>query len=84
LAQLKALVSPDEYDWYKEGTSTIEARLDYARERLRLLYVGITRAKKELIITWNNGRRGESLPAVPLLELYSYLEKRGELHHDSA
>jgi len=84
LAQLKALVSPDEYDWYKEGTSTIEARMDYARERLRLLYVGITRAKKELIITWNNGRRGESLPAVPLLELYSYLEKQGELHHDSA
>jgi DNA helicase-2/ATP-dependent DNA helicase PcrA len=84
LAQLKTLVSTNQYQWYQEGTSTIEARMDYARERLRLLYVGITRAKKELIITWNNGRRGESLPAVPLLELYSYLEKQGELHHDLA
>jgi DNA helicase-2/ATP-dependent DNA helicase PcrA len=84
LAQLKALISVDAYHWYQEGMSTIEARMDYARERLRLLYVGITRAKKELIITWNNGRRGESLPAVPLLELYSYLEKQGEIHHGSA
>jgi DNA helicase-2/ATP-dependent DNA helicase PcrA len=84
LAQLKALVSTDEYHWYKEGTPTTEARMDYARERLRLLYVGITRAKKELIITWNNGRRGESLPAIPLLELYSFLEKHAEIHHDPA
>ncbi len=84
LAQLKALVSSDEYHWYSEGSPTIEARMDYARERLRLLYVGITRAKKELIITWNNGRRGESLAAVPLVELYSYLEKHAEIHHDSA
>jgi DNA helicase-2/ATP-dependent DNA helicase PcrA len=79
LAQLKTLISTDEYNWYEEGKSTIEARMDYVRERLRLLYVGITRAKKELIITWNNGRRGESLPAVPILELYSYREKiRGD------
>jgi DNA helicase-2/ATP-dependent DNA helicase PcrA len=84
LAQLKALISTDEYHWYQEGASTIEARMDYARERLRLLYVGITRAKKELFITWNNGRRGESLPAVPLLELYSYQEKQGVIHHDPA
>jgi DNA helicase-2/ATP-dependent DNA helicase PcrA len=84
LAQLKALVLSDEYHWYSEGSPTIEARMDYARERLRLLYVGITRAKKELIITWNNGRRGESLAAVPLVELYSYLEKHAEIHHDSA
>lgn len=84
LAQLRALVSPDEYHWYKEGLPTIEARMDYARERLRLLYVGLTRAKKELIITWNKGRRGESLPAIPLSELYSYMEKHAELNHDPA
>ena len=77
LAQLEALFSSDEYHWYQEGKSTKQARLDYARERLRLLYVGITRAKKELIITWNNGRKGESRPAIPLAELYSYLEKQG-------
>ena len=77
LAQLKTLFSTDEYHWYQEGNPTREARLDYARERLRLLYVGITRAKKELIITWNDGRRGESRPAIPLVELYSYLERKG-------
>ncbi len=84
LAQLKALMSSGEYQWYEEGKPTQEARQDYARERLRLLYVGITRAKKELIITWNDGRRGESLPALPLAELYSFQEKRTEAPHELA
>jgi ATP-dependent DNA helicase UvrD/PcrA len=79
LAQLRIAFSTDEYSWYEEGTPTQEARLDYARERLRLFYVGITRAKKELVISWNNGRRGESIPAMPLIELYSYLEKQGSM-----
>jgi DNA helicase-2/ATP-dependent DNA helicase PcrA len=79
LAQLKTLFTPDEYRWYKEGSPTLDARLDYARERLRLLYVGITRAKKELIITYNDGRRGESRAAIPLVELYSYLETHGAI-----
>jgi DNA helicase-2/ATP-dependent DNA helicase PcrA len=84
LAQLMALMSTDEYQWYEEGKPTFEARQDYARERLRLLYVGITRAKKELIITWNDGRHGEALPALPLTELFSFLEKRVEVHHGIA
>lgn len=82
LAQLKTLVSNNDYGWYQEGVATIDARNDYARERLRLLYVGITRAKKELIITWNNGRRGESLPAVPLLALKSFLESQTEIQDE--
>ena len=69
LAQLDALLGTDEYAWYEEGEATRRARLDYARERLRLLYVGITRAKKELVVTWNTGRKGGLLPAVPLLAL---------------
>ena len=48
---------------YEEGAATQEARYDYARERLRLLYVGITRARKELMITSNVGR-GKNQPAV--------------------
>jgi DNA helicase-2/ATP-dependent DNA helicase PcrA len=79
LSQLQSLFSTGEYQWYQEGRATLDARLDYARERLRLLYVGITRAKKELIITWNTGRRGESRPAIPLAELFSYLENEGRL-----
>jgi len=78
LAQLQALFSTSEYQWYQEGQATLQARVDYARERLRLLYVAITRAKKELVITYNSGRKGESLPAIPLAELYSYREKKGD------
>jgi len=80
LAQMDSLISGDEYHWYQEGAPTMQARLDYARERLRLLYVGITRAKKELIITWNNGRKGQSFPALPIVELYSFLEKQGTIN----
>jgi len=77
LSQLRALFTTGEYQWYEEGNPTQEARLDYARERLRLLYVGITRAKKELVITCNSGRKGESRPSIPLTELYSYREGKG-------
>jgi DNA helicase-2/ATP-dependent DNA helicase PcrA len=76
LAQLEAAISGSEYDFYEEGEGTRRARLDYARERLRLLYVGITRARKELIITWNTGRRGEALPAIPLAALQAWWSSR--------
>lgn len=62
-AQLKTLITGEEY---QEGGATLESRVDYAAERLRLLYVGITRARRELIITWNTGRDGELRPARPL------------------
>jgi DNA helicase II / ATP-dependent DNA helicase PcrA len=39
---------------------------------LRLLYVGITRARKELVITWNTGRQGDAQPALALAALYNY------------
>jgi len=73
LAQLEALRSP--HDVYEEGTATRQARLEYASERLRLLYVGITRAKKELVITWNTGRRGDQQPAVPFIALQTFWEE---------
>jgi DNA helicase-2/ATP-dependent DNA helicase PcrA len=76
LAQLEALFSESAYDWYQEGIATNTARLDYARERLRLLYVGITRAKKELIITWNTGRKGNNTAAIALLELLEFNHKK--------
>lgn len=76
LAQLKALFSSNEYEWYREGQATQEARLDYVRERLRLLYVGITRAKKELIITWNNGRHGDQTQALPFAALQGWWEQQ--------
>jgi DNA helicase-2/ATP-dependent DNA helicase PcrA len=77
LAQLEAILDQGDlgiYE-YEERDPTHEARLDYAAERVRLLYVGITRAKKELIITWNTGRRGDAQPAVPFIALHSFWEE---------
>ncbi|KAF0106808.1 MAG: DNA helicase II / ATP-dependent DNA helicase PcrA [Anaerolineaceae bacterium] len=75
LAQLEALGTSSEFEWYAEGQATGQARLGYVRERLRLLYVGITRAKKELVITWNTGRTGEQTPAIPLVALQGWWEE---------
>jgi DNA helicase-2/ATP-dependent DNA helicase PcrA len=73
LAQLEALVEGG--GSYEEGEATLKARFDYAAERLRLLYVGITRARKELIITWNTGRRGDRQRAVAFIELQRFWEE---------
>ncbi|GAB4483154.1 MAG: ATP-dependent helicase [Anaerolineales bacterium] len=75
LAQLEWLLSGDEYSFPQEGAATLQARLDYVRERLRLLYVGITRAKRELIVTWNTGHNQDKQPALALLALKEYWEK---------
>jgi DNA helicase-2/ATP-dependent DNA helicase PcrA len=74
LAQLTALESDGEYDGYEEGAATLRSRLDYVKERLRLFYVGITRAKKDLIVTWNSGRQGDATPSLALSELMGWWE----------
>jgi DNA helicase-2/ATP-dependent DNA helicase PcrA len=76
LAQLEAALSTGEYEFYVEGAATQSARLDYIRERLRLLYVGITRAKKELVLTWNTGRKSDQTPAMPFVALQGWWESR--------
>jgi DNA helicase-2/ATP-dependent DNA helicase PcrA len=82
LAQLEALLSEEAV--YEEGEATQGARLDYAAERLRLLYVGVTRARKELTITWNTGRRGDQQPAVPFIALQTFWEGHGRGVYDPA
>ena len=74
-AQLESLVSKEPYI---EGRATHEARVEYVAERLRLLYVGITRAKRELIVTWNTGRRGEQVEARPIAALRGWWEQQME------
>jgi DNA helicase-2/ATP-dependent DNA helicase PcrA len=69
LAQLTAALSTGEYDWYAEGTASLAARADYVRERLRLFYVGLTRAKRELVVTWNTGRQGDAQPSLAMQAL---------------
>lgn len=61
---------------YIEGEASRTSRTDYIAERLRLLYVGITRARQELVITWNTGRKGDRQPAVPLIALADVMEKQ--------
>jgi DNA helicase-2/ATP-dependent DNA helicase PcrA len=84
LAQLRAAFKGSEFEWYDEGQATESARLDYVRERLRLLYVGITRARKELVVTWNTGRDGLLRPALPLVELQSFREKLTSAQEDGS
>jgi len=57
----------------EEGRTPVEqARLEVIAERLRLLYVGITRARRDLAITYSetNGRRRVG-PSAALMALVS-------------
>lgn len=81
-AQLQALVE----NWHKKydmGVASQQARIDYAAERLRLLYVGITRARRDLVIMWNTGRYWQKggtavkTPALPLYNLNDWLDEMG-------
>ena len=75
LAQLLTLVDDHPLDWYLEGQATLEARQDFIRERLRLLFVGITRARRWLTVTTNAGRSPNgNVPARALLELINLQE----------
>jgi len=76
LDQLQIALSSGDYEWYEEGRASKEARLDYISERLRLLYVGITRARRELFITWNTGRDGGLRPAEAFSALIGFWEEQ--------
>lgn len=68
LEQLTALATDQGYT----GGRVIDlARQAYAGERLRLLYVAITRARRELIGTWNQGKfaQRDNQPVVNTLAL---------------
>lgn len=73
LAQLEAAQTQRTY---QPGAATHDARVDYASERLRLLYVGITRARRELVITWNTGRKGDQTAAAPFVAMQNYWAER--------
>jgi DNA helicase-2/ATP-dependent DNA helicase PcrA len=77
IARLEALHANKLSD-YIGGEATEKARIDYTAERLRLFYVGITRAKKELIITWNSGHASftPKVEAAPFIALQTFWEQR--------
>ena len=74
LSQLRTLNSQGK-TLYTEGKATTDSRLDYIRERLRLLYVSITRAKQELVITWNTGYNSRYYSAVAFTALSNYYKE---------
>lgn len=75
VAQLEAIMNPLELD-YIEGDATVKARYSYVSERLRLLYVGVTRARKALVMTCNDGQ-GQARPAAPLIVLDAFWREHG-------
>ncbi len=79
LSRLKALANKELTSLYlEEGIATQQARLEYCAERLRLLYVGITRARRSLIMTWNTGKDtqgSENSPALPFVHLQKFWEE---------
>ncbi len=75
IAQMKTLIEDNPLDWYQPGKASEDARQDFIRERLRLFYVGITRARIWLTATWNTGRFGNSVASIPFLELLNNLER---------
>jgi DNA helicase-2/ATP-dependent DNA helicase PcrA len=74
LSQLEWMIHSYVHEFYEEGIATQNARLEYVRERLRLFYVAITRARKELIVTWNTGRKKNLVPAAAFEELRGWWE----------
>jgi DNA helicase-2/ATP-dependent DNA helicase PcrA len=79
LAQLRTLKAGGALR-YVEGEATAQAREDYVSERLRLFYVGITRARRDLIVTFNTGQRGDSQQALPFVALQHYWEEQSNDH----
>ena len=77
LDQLSCLQGYSSHETYEAGRGTRKARTDYVRERLRLMYVGITRAKRELVVTWNTGRRGTARQALAFAALQQWWRAAG-------
>ena len=69
LQALKAVSGVEPGLRYRRGDGSREAWLDGVKERLRLLYVGITRAKKGLYVSFNSGRFGKTTEANVVMKL---------------
>jgi DNA helicase-2/ATP-dependent DNA helicase PcrA len=76
LAQLSVLIEDHPFDWYQPGKASLAARQEFIRERLRLLFVGVTRARCWLMATWNTGRPNKkNVPAEAFIAMLNYLER---------
>jgi DNA helicase-2/ATP-dependent DNA helicase PcrA len=68
-------VARSEMEGMDSGAAIATAREELLSERLRLLYVAITRSKVNLLLTWHKkGRFGRQRPALALVELERLME----------
>ena len=68
-------VARSEMEGLDTAAAIVAARQELLCERLRLLYVAITRAKVNLLLTWHKkGRFGRQSPALALKELERIME----------
>ncbi len=67
IEELKCLIQ-NNLNHFVPGLATTMDRNNVSRERLRVLYVGITRAKKSLTFSWNTGYKNRS-EAIALTKL---------------
>ncbi len=71
-------VAKAEMEGKDTGTAIAAAREELLCERLRLLYVAITRAKVNLLLTWSKkGKYGRLRPALALTELERLMKEKG-------
>lgn len=83
LAKVRAVAHDDPAGLHmEEGEATLSDRQDYIAERVRVLYVAITRARQQLVVTWNTGYNGDKRPAVVFNALSKFREESS--HADPA
>jgi DNA helicase-2/ATP-dependent DNA helicase PcrA len=80
IGQLKSLLNIGEYDeYYVEGEPTRKAQTREAEDKLRLFYVGITRAKRGLQLSYNVGDYSKNCASEIFKELMNWWEENYDL-----
>ena len=77
LAQLKNLAEGLPIIDFRLGAYSLDDRNEVIRERLRLFYVGITRARRSLIVSYNTGRSKNNKEALVCTALRNRMKLGG-------
>ena len=72
--EMQLLLSGARADDEREGGGTLRmAHIEYISERLRLLYVGVTRARREMILSYSKSRfNRDSVLALAARKVFNY------------
>ena len=77
LAQLKNLAEGLPIIDFRLGAYSLDDRNEVIRERLRLFYVGITRARRSLTVSYNTGRSKNNKEALVCTALRNRMKLGG-------